>query len=94
MVWLYLRPNSYKENYLHGLMYLFLFNLPKPAVEYLAHKWTVLKIKDMLADVIITQQNDIDLRVIAPTVKRTLDPIKADDNEPAAKKSKSEIIDE
>lgn len=53
-----------------------------------------MKIKGMLADVIITPQNDIDLRVIVPTVKRTSDSIKSDDIEPAAKKSKSEIIDE
>ncbi|XP_050433874.1 uncharacterized protein LOC126841432 isoform X2 [Adelges cooleyi] len=46
-------------------------------------------------NVLIKPQNDIDLRVIAPTTKRTsTDAIKADDNEPAAKKSKSEIIDE
>lgn len=86
----------FKNICLHHLIYIgYLFNLPKPAVGYLVHKWTVMKIKDMLADVIITPQNDIDLRVIAPTVKRTSDSIKAaDDNEPAAKKSKSEIIDE
>lgn len=53
-----------------------------------------MKIKGVLADVIITQQNDIDLRVIAPTVKRTSDSIKTDDIEPAAKKCKSEIVDE
>lgn len=51
-----------------------------------------MKIKGMLADVIKTPQNDIDLRVIAQTVKRPTDSIKTD--EPAAKKSKSEIIDE
>ncbi|XP_050545811.1 uncharacterized protein LOC126908031 isoform X2 [Daktulosphaira vitifoliae] len=46
-------------------------------------------------NVLITPQNDIDLRVIAPTNKRTTsDAIKVDDNEPMAKKSKSEIIDE
>lgn len=48
----------------------------------------------MLPDVLITPQNDIDLRVIASTTKRTSDSINADDIEPAAKKSKSEIIDE
>lgn len=53
-----------------------------------------MKIKGMLADVIKTPQNDIDLRVIAQTVKRHSDSIKTDDNEPAAKKSKSEMIDE
>lgn len=53
-----------------------------------------MKIKDMLADVIITPQNDIDLRVIAPTMKRTSDSIKTDDIEPVAKKNKSEILDE
>lgn len=53
-----------------------------------------MKIKGMLTDVLITPQNDIDLRVIAPTTKRTSDSIKVDDFEPAAKKSKSEIIDE
>lgn len=53
-----------------------------------------MKIKGILADTIITPQNDIDLRVIASPVKRTSDSIKADDIEPAAKKSKSEIIDE
>ncbi|VVC32299.1 RNA polymerase II-binding domain,ENTH/VHS,Subunit of cleavage factor IA Pcf11,CID [Cinara cedri] len=51
-------------------------------------------IQSMLADVIITPQNDIDLRVIAPTVKRTSESIKTDDIEPVAKKSKSEITDE
>lgn len=53
-----------------------------------------MKIKGVLADVLITPQNDIDLRVIAPTVKRTSDSIKSDDIEPAAKKCKSEIVDE
>lgn len=56
--------------------------------------WIIMKIKGMLADVIKTPQNDIDLRVIDQTVKRPSDPIKAEDDEPAAKKSKSEIIDE
>jgi len=53
-----------------------------------------MKIKDFLTDVIITPQNDIDLRIIAPTVKRTSDSIKVDDIEPAAKKCKSETVDE
>lgn len=53
-----------------------------------------MKIKGILADIIIKQQNDIDLRIKVPTVKRTSDSIKIDDTEPAAKKSKSEIIDE
>jgi len=53
-----------------------------------------MKIKGMLADVLITPQNDIDLRIIAPTTKRTSDSIKVDDIEPVVKKSKSEIIDE
>jgi len=54
-----------------------------------------MKTKGILADIIIKQQNDIDLRIKVPTVKRTSDSIKTDDIiEPAAKKSKSEIIDE
>lgn len=53
-----------------------------------------MKIKGILAEIIITQQNDIDLRIIAPAVKRTSDSIKIDDVEPAAKKCKSEIVDE
>lgn len=53
-----------------------------------------MKIKGMLTDVIITPQNDIDLRVIPPTMKRNSDSIKTDDIEPTAKKNKSDIIDE
>jgi len=53
-----------------------------------------MKIKGILTDVLITPQNDIDLRVIAPTVKRNSDSIKSNDIEPVTKKSKTEIIDE
>lgn len=74
---------------------ILVFYIPKPDIEYMVHIWIIMKIKGMLADVIITPQNDIDLRVIAaPAVKRTSDSIKADDIEPATKKSKTEIIDE